>query len=286
MTVKEYPVIWLEASGCSGCFISVLNSNSPTVRNLLIDPVLPGKHLNLLFGLTIMAGSGEMVMDVLQTTVEQKKGEYILVVEGAVPTNADGLFCCLGKTENTPLPVAQTLEPLARNALATIAVGTCSAFGGVSAAAPNPTGARLVGHFFDMKQIKTPLINLPGCPCHPDWFTGTIAAIMLRGLPRADELDEFKRPIAFYGDRIHDNCPRFNYYASGKFAQHAGDEGCFLEIGCQGRETYADCPLRRWNAAVSWCIDAGTPCIGCAKPGFPDIAGQYDNDKLTATGGN
>ena len=30
----------------------------------------------------------------------------------------------------------------------------------------------------------------------------------------------------------------------------------------------ADCPKRKWNAGVMWCVDANAPCIGCASPQF------------------
>ena len=53
---QEYPVIWLQAATCTGCPVSVLNSVSPTIKNLLIDEVLPGKHISLKFQATVMAG--------------------------------------------------------------------------------------------------------------------------------------------------------------------------------------------------------------------------------------
>ena len=56
---NEYPVIWLQAATCTGCPVSVLNSVSPTIKHLLVDEILPGKHVNLRFQTTIMAGAGE-----------------------------------------------------------------------------------------------------------------------------------------------------------------------------------------------------------------------------------
>lgn len=41
MADLEYPVIWLQAAGCTGCSVSVLNSVSPTIKNLLVDEILP-----------------------------------------------------------------------------------------------------------------------------------------------------------------------------------------------------------------------------------------------------
>ena len=105
---------------------------------------------------------------------------------------------------------------------------------------------------------------------HPDWIVGTIASVLLKGLPSADDLDAVLRPKAFYGQLIHDNCPRRGYFDAGRFARHSGEPGCLYELGCKGPVTYADCPTRLWNGGVNWCVGSGAPCIGCVEPGFPD----------------
>lgn len=275
MEVKEYPVIWFQASECAGCTISVLNTWKPNVRHLLIDPVIPGRHINLVFQQTIMAGSGEMVMDVASTTAEHAKGKYILVVEGAIPFKDGGLFCCIGKDKEGPIPIRKSLIKYAQDARVIIALGTCAAFGGIPAAEPNPTNCQSVNHFLSGVSavgINTPFINISGCPCHPDWFTKTVIALMKSNKKNNKiELDEFSRPLNFYKELVHHNCSRYRSFMNDVFAKHPGDEGCFKEIGCMGRVTYADCPTRKWNSGTSWCIDAGTPCIGCANPYFPDI---------------
>jgi hydrogenase small subunit len=269
--MKEYRVIWFQASACSGCTISVLNTLNPSVRNLIIDPVLPGKHLSLVFQLNLMAASGPMALNVAQAAAHDFKKEYILVIEGAIPFKENGLYCTSGETDGVRAPIMKTLEPFARNARIIIALGTCAAFGGIPAAEPNPTHARCVNHFLSgagPKGIDTPFINLSGCPCQPDWFTSTAVDLMMgRDIP----LDEYSRPLSIYKKLVHHGCPRYRYYQTDVFARRPGDEGCFKEMGCKGRVTYADCPTRKWNSGISWCIEAGTPCIGCAHPRFPDI---------------
>ena len=89
------------------------------------------------------------------------------------------------------------------------------------------------------------------------------------GLPKAEELDEFGRPKAFYGKLIHENCQRRAYYDEQKFAKKFSDEGCLYELGCKGPVTHADCPIRLWNGGVNWCVGCGGMCIGCTSPGFP-----------------
>ncbi len=269
MATKNIPVVWLQGAGCTGCSISVLNAVSPKIQNLLPDELVPGRQLNLLFHATIMAGQGEPVIEVLKDTEKNRKGGYILVVEGAIPTAENGAYGSIGEKEGKPLTVQQSVEELGRNAMLTIALGTCAAYGGIPAAKPNPTLCKGVKEIFVEKGIETVVVNIPGCPMHPDWFVGTISVILLSGLD-ALELDKLGRPTLFYGKLIHENCPRRADFDKGKFAQKLGELGCFYMLGCKGHYTYADCPLRQWNNGVNWCVKAGSPCLGCVEPEFPD----------------
>ena len=62
---EEYPILWLQGGSCSGCSVSLLNSVSPTARNIIVDEIIPGKHLNIRFHPTVMAGAGDAVVDEL-----------------------------------------------------------------------------------------------------------------------------------------------------------------------------------------------------------------------------
>jgi hydrogenase small subunit len=273
--VKELPVVYLQTAACSGCAVSLLNSASPTIKNVLIDQIAPGIHINLRFHPVIMAAAGELAIQVLEDTAAQQKGEYVLVVDGAVSTDPDAVYGAVGERDGKPVTMLQRVTELARDSLAVIALGTCAAFGGIPAAKPNPTKCKSVKDALDAQGISKPLINVPGCPPHPDWFVGTVASVILNGLPSADDLDEFLRPKAFYGKLIHENCPRRAYFDEGKFAKKFGDEGCLYELGCKGPITYADCPLRKWNSGTNWVIGAGAPCNGCTQPEFPDQTAPF-----------
>jgi hydrogenase small subunit len=238
---------------------------------VLIDEVIPGKHVNLKFQATVMAGQGDAVLEVLEDTSRKNKGGYVLVVEGAIPTKDGGMYGTLGEKDGKALPMAPRIEALCKDALAILALGTCAAYGGIAAGKPNPGGYIGVDAMLKAKGINKPLINLPGCPPHPDWFVGTVASVLLLGLPKPEALDEHKRPKAFYGYLIHENCPRRAYFDEGKFARKFGEPGCLNELGCKGPVTHADCSLRLWNHGTNWCIGAGSPCIGCCEPGFPDL---------------
>jgi len=281
---EELPVIWIQGAACTGCLVSVLNSVSPTIKNVLVDEVIPGKHVNLRFQATVMAGAGHLVIDALEDTWKAKKGSYVLVVEGAIPTNGDAAYGSIGEDKDEqPVAIASRVESLGRDALAVIALGTCASWGGIPAAKPNPSHCVSVMQLFKSKNVTAPLINVPGCPPHPDWFVGTVASILLNGLPKDGELDELNRPKAFYGQLIHENCPRRAYYDEKKFAKKLSDPGCLYELGCKGPVTHADCATRMWNNGVNWCVACGGLCIGCAAPGFPDLVSPIYEKTLEVT---
>lgn len=266
--VKELPVVYLQAAGCTGCAVSLLNSASPTIKNVLIDQIAPGVHINLRFQPTLMASSGDMAIQVMEDTARDMKGQFVFVVDGAVSMDTTAMYGMVGERDGKPVSMLQRVTELAADAMAVIALGTCASFGGVAAAPPNPTHCVSVREVLKAKGINKPLINIPGCPPHPDWFVGTVASIILNGLPKAEDLDEHLRPKAFYGKLIHENCPRRAYFDEQKFAKKFGDEGCLYELGCRGPITYSDCPTRRWNNGTNWVIGAGAPCNGCTQPEF------------------
>jgi len=263
-TTHEIPVVWLQASTCSGCSVSVLNASAPKITDLLLSEVIPGRHINLRFQATVMAGAGEPVVAILEQIPKEEPGGYLLVVEGSIPTADGGIYGTLGEE-----PMVDRVTSLAKEAMAILAIGTCASYGGMFAADPNPGGCVGVGALLREQGIDVPAINIPGCPPHPDWFVGTVAAVLVGGIESV-RTDELGRPLRFFGQLIHENCPRRAYFDEGKFAAHLSDEGCLYELGCKGTITHADCPLRRWNGGTNWVIGSGAPCNGCTEPEFPD----------------
>ncbi|MCS7180572.1 MAG: hydrogenase small subunit, partial [bacterium] len=228
------------------------------IKNLLLDELVPGKIVSLIFQPTIMAGSGQKVIEVLKD--ESIKGDYLLVVEGVIPTGNDGVYGKVG--EKTFLEILLTLS---QNAKKIICIGSCSSFGGIPKASPNPTDCKSVIEILKEKNIKKDIINIPGCPPHPDWFLGTITKIIISNKVILDELN---RPVDFYGVLIHENCLRRPYFDKGAFAKNFSEEGCLYFLGCKGPFTYADCPIREWNGGINWCIKNNSPCLGCTEPEF------------------
>ncbi len=268
--VKEYPIIWLQASTCSGCSVSVINTIHPSIKNVILEQVLPGHRLILSYHGTLMAATGSLSIEAARETARKFVGKYVLVVEGAIPTKQNGIYGSLGEEQGRPITMLRWVDILGRDAMAALTVGTCAAYGGFPAAEPNPTGCKGLTDVFQTLNITTPVINIPGCPCHPDWFIGTVAKILLYGMPSPKELDDQGRLKLFFGRSVHNRCINRDYLDEGIFATKFGEEGCLLELGCKGPFTSADCPIRLWNSGVSWCVGAGAPCIGCTEKGFPD----------------
>ena len=265
MGVTEVPLVWLQAGGCSGCSVSLLNSDVPPIRRVLLDPILPDVHLNLKYHPTIMASQGAEAAGILRDVAA---GEgHIVIVEGAIP--GDGEFCSIGSADGEVSVRRQFLD-LAVGAQLVVAVGTCASFGGISAAEPNPGGYRELSHVMDEEGVDVPLVRVPGCPPHPDWMTTALVEFLSAEGPEDVDLDEWNRPRSVYGQLIHENCPRRSYFDEGDFAAAPGDPECLHEVGCKGPITRADCPLREWNSGTSWCIKGGGPCQGCVEPGYPD----------------
>ncbi|MFH0871893.1 MAG: hydrogenase small subunit [bacterium] len=266
--VKGNPaVIWLQGSSCTGCSVSLLNTVHPSIKEVLL------KIISLRFQPNVMAASGDLAIKAIEETA--KVGDFYLVVEGSIATKEDGLYNVIGERNERGITMVDWMRELGKSATGVLAFGTCSAFGGIPAAKPNPTGAMEVKDFFAKEKIKTPVINVSGCPPHPDWMVGTLAHLLSYGMPK---LDSDGRPVLFYGKNIHENCPFRGYYEEKKFAKYFDAEGCRYELGCKGPFAYSDCWSRRWNNGVNWCVQNAI-CLGCVESGFPDaLAPMYVNE--------
>jgi hypothetical protein len=111
------------------------------------------------------------------------------------------------------------------------------------------------------------VINIAGCPPHPDWITETLA-LLAHGQLGGSDLDDYGRP-RFYADQlVHHGCPRNEYYEFKASAAKHSDQGCLMEqLGCKGTQAHADCNQRLWNGEGS-CLRGGFACICCTDPGF------------------
>jgi len=262
--LKRSPVIWIQAQSCSGCSVSLLNGQNPGIAELITQKI------SLDFHQTVGGGTGEALLQVIEKAVEKKRNDFVLIVEGSIPSKSD-LYCTLGEKNGNATAMREWILNLGRNAKALVAVGTCAAFGGIPAAsltglAGNPTGAQPLSRLFPGK----PVVNVPGCPPHPDWMMGTLVHFLLKGLP---ELDEFNRPKMFYDVVVHEKCSRLPEFDAGRYAEKWGEPGCLYLLGCLGMDSGCDIPTRQWLSANS-CTGCGSGCIGCTEPVFPDTGNR------------
>jgi F420-nonreducing hydrogenase I len=290
LELSETKVVWLHGVDCTGCTISMLDGGTPDIVELI-----QYLNLNLLYQEVLMMQQGIFVDGkpantselnselVLDEILENEKG-YVLISEGGVPNGPDGTGKYLvlgGRTYK------EIYEKAAKNASAIIAIGNCATNSGVNAA--KSAVKELLDHrgiaftmedsskgIVELLGIDKPVINLTGCPTHPDWVFLTISAVVLGKIKVPDDLpyvlDQWKRPKVFFPPDhvIHTNCSRRGYYDQGEFDLTVGGEKCLWKLGCKGPVTHADCATRHWNGHLNFCPQAGSPCIGCVQPGFPD----------------
>ena len=230
-----FPVIWLHFQECTCCSESFIRSSHPIVADILLD------QISLDYTETLMAASGHQAEEAMQNTMTKYKGEYILCVEGSVPTGADGVYCMIGGKTSM-----QILEEAAEGAKAIIAWGSCACNGCVQSAKPNPTSATPIHKLLKGK----PIIKVPGCPPIGEVMAGVIVHLVTFGT--IPELDGIGRPKAFYSKRVHDSCYRRPYYDAGLFVNHSmmkmPRKGyCLYKVGCKGPSTYNACGVTKWN---------------------------------------
>ena len=258
--LNKVPIIWLELSDCSGNSEAFIKSTNPAIEDLIFD------YISLDYHELLMSASGDQSETILEDIIKNQKGEYVLIVEGAVPLAMDGKYLRIGPKGETGI---ELLQKCAKDAALVLAVGSCAFDGGIVAAEPNPTGAVGVAEALNRDDV----INISGCPTNPINIVGTLLSyIMFEELP---ELDKFNRPLWAYEGRVHDNCERRGHYELGEFVEEWGDDGakkgyCLFEMGCKGPYTNVNCPTMKFNSGTSWPVQAGHGCMGCTEIGFVD----------------
>ena len=266
---KLLPALWLELASCTGCTESFAQVDSPDVATVVLE------LLSLNYAETLSAGAGHSLEAAKDQTIEA--GGYALLIEGAVMEGWNGNALRIGwdgesKTFEDAKGTNIVLRA-ARNAVAIIATGSCAVDGGWQAAYPNPGGAIGVQLFLEQAKaagkIDTipPIINLPLCPVNPEHVIAVVVDVLL--LKRFPELNKFNEPKLMFNQTIHDNCPRRGHFENGEFVYRFGSKAeakgyCLYPLGCKGPQTKSNCPIVRWNRRVSWCVEAGAPCAGCA----------------------
>ena len=255
-TKKRPSVIWLHFQECTGCTESMLRAEHPTLEKLILDVISLDYHE------TLFAAAGHQVEAARHAAMAENKGQYILVIEGAIPTRDNGIYCKVGgKT------AIELTRECAADAAAVIAIGSCASWGGMPSTDPNPTGAKGVAEV-----LGKPVVTIPGCPPNPYNFLSTVVHFLTFG--KLPDVDHLGRPKFAYSRLIHENCERRAHFDAGRFAMEFGDAGhrqgyCLYKLGCKGPETYANCSVILFGdaGAGTWPVACGHPCIGCTEQG-------------------
>jgi hydrogenase small subunit len=263
-------LIWLKGAACSGNTMSFLNAEQPSVIDLVTD-----FGIRILYHPTIALETGEQVKEVLSRAINEQVQLDILVFEGAVVQGPEGTGWMNYFADR---PTKEWVTDLVKVARYVVAVGDCATWGGIVAVPPNPSEStglqfhkREKGGFLGdsfVSKAGWPVINIPGCPAHPDWMTQILVAI---ATGRIDQvmLDQYNRPTTYFTDFVQTGCTNsgsFNEKIKGRFGKRGG---ClFYEVGCRGAMTRASCNQILWNRTSSK-TRANHPCLGCTEPGFP-----------------
>jgi hydrogenase small subunit len=313
------------------------------IADVLID------FIDLQYHETVMGMGGDAAYAYLRNQMDTDAGAFVLVVEGAVQDFAGGGYwskpgsassvpwCSIAKNgqpgaatnATNELSFDDVVETLASKGAckAVVAIGQCATFGGYPACigpdlAPkasgtkSQTGAKGVYDFLVARgnAAKDKVINVPGCPANPWWFTLTVVAwlvdavtatptsngvlgILDGGLNIVGGVDSSRRLTAVYGSLLHGKyCPRYPDYAARRFVSKPGEfvvgsvgGGCLKNIGCKGLSTMASCGRHGWNNAqpenVTLNADAGsTTKPAQIPPLYPstDVATKIGGCCLTA----
>ena len=247
------PVIWLEGASCTGCTEAFAQVDTPDVPSVVLE------LLSLNYSETLSAAAGHSMEEARKQTIAA--GGYLVVYEGAVVEGWDGNALRIADEKGTDI-----LLETAYSAEAVIAYGSCACDGGWQAARPNPSGALGVQKFLKKNGIDTPVINIPCCPGNPEWIVAVLVEYLLMG--RIPELNNNNEPKLMFNETVHDNCPRRGHFENGEFVYNFGsieeEKGyCLYALGCKGPQTFTNCPVVKSNRHVSWCVEAGAPCVGC-----------------------
>ncbi len=268
---------WFQTGGCGGDTMSLLGAESPDFLEalqlldikVLWHPSLSNTRIAHMEGILDRLVSGEQALD-------------ILCVEGAVirGPGGTGMYDTFKST-----PKKDLIASLAKKAAYVVAVGTCASFGGIGAdGAVEATGMQFskwtkggfLGESFAARS-GVPVINLAGCPAHSEATLGVLSAV---AAGRPPELDQYHRPLPWYGMLVHQGCTRNEYHEYRVEEKDFGEKGClFFYKGCHGPLVYGPCNKVLWNRRSSK-TRVGVPCFGCTRPDFPQSYPFFETQNI------
>lgn len=254
-------VIWLSGAGCDGCSMAMLGGSEPGIESLLSGGVADLPPISLVHPLLALESGDDYRAHLVRAT-RGEPSPFVFVLEGSVMDEARagaGSFSRLGSEDGRPLTTEVWIERLAARAAAVVAIGSCAAWGGIPAAAGNPTGAHGLGKHLgpDFRSgAGLPVVNVPGCAPSGETFIETLVGVFLHLLGQVPlELDQYNRPRWLYRDAAVPQPPRTGYAVTPVIAD--------VSVGCP-------VPAQGWMKRIGGCARVGGACIGCTAPDFTD----------------
>ena len=250
MTSKQKPtVVWFQAITCNGNTHSLLSANSSRLE-LFFD------SFNLIYHPSLT------IEKTLDDILNQKEQIDFLLIEGAITSNEKFFSISNDTTFNL-------LNKLALQSKYIIAVGSCASNGGIHAKFTQNNDIKGINDSIDketINKLEHSIVNLTGCPVHPEWILQTLFSLRDYGKMN---LDEEKRPKELYSTLAHHGCTRNEYFEWKVEGSFGAKEGClFYDQGCRGPMTHSSCNKILWND-ISSKTRVGMPCIGCTESDFP-----------------
>ena len=243
-------VLWFQAITCNGNTHSFLSANDNRMK-LFLDSFDLIYHPSLTVNTTLK--------EILDSNISI---DYLLV-EGAITSNKR--FFSISDSSTYEL-----LNKLIKKTKYLIAVGSCASYGGMHAKFEQNNDIKGLEESLASENLyclKHPIINLTGCPVHPEWILQTLFSLENYGKM---SLDEKSRPKELYSSLAHHGCTRNEYFEWKVEPKSFGfKEGClFYQQGCRGPMTHSNCNKILWND-VNTKTRVGMPCIGCTEFDFP-----------------
>jgi hydrogenase small subunit len=278
--VDEIHILWIsEGMSCDGDSVAMTAAMQPSIEDVVLG-LIPGIPKVQLHNKVLSMAAGDELVAPFHAAAEGKLGPYLFVIEGSIPNediHPEGYFTSFGNDRESgqPITFSAWIDRLAPDALAVVAAGTCAAYGGIHAMAGNPTGSMGLMDYLgrDFRSAAgIPIVNVPGCPIHPDNFMETLLWLLyqVEGSAPMIPLDDHLRPTWLFGKTVHEGCDRAGYYEQGDFGGDYNSPKCQVRVGCWGPVVNCNVPKRGWMNGIGGCPNVGGICIGCTMPGFPD----------------
>lgn len=157
------PIVYLKGKSCSGCSLSIIDFNNQSQSKLIVnkeDLLTPKGY----------SSPNNLAIDLIKRYTTGKLGPYFFALEGAVPNNP--LECYMAN-----YPICYWIKNAGKTAIASISIGNCATYGN-SDYTSNSMEKISLQNFFKRENIKSRIINIPGCPVKHEYIWDVIVDLM------------------------------------------------------------------------------------------------------------